>query len=264
MLLWGKTSSAFGRSPRVDMRLLVLVSGLTLAAACRDPSPMPVATPSPSSSPLVTRQAPDAVAWSTRAERLGVPGCDEPFAIPVVTQPRPLAESVTAWVQEELAERRWQLAGAEGCRLPETKMPADVRRVRGFVTVSFWAPDATDAKFFFPIELTFSLRTGEPFSRVVAEEKREALLEQIGPRYRAAMEQWLQRKDVDPECQTVLDAYRPSLDDFAVTEKGITFRGWTSLPTSARACVPQDEPVLAFEEIDPFLTPEARAAWREE
>jgi hypothetical protein len=205
------------------------------------------------------------VEWNVRPQRLGVPNCDEPFPVPVVTQPYPLAASVTAWVEQELADRRSWLSEGVECRLSEIEIPAVVRRVHGFVTVSFGAPEPMDTKFFFPVEKTFAFRTGKPFSHVVAEAKQDLLFERLRPRYRAEMEQWLRQPDVSPDCGDVLDQYSPALDDFAVTERGFSFSGWPSLPMWAKACYPQNEPILlTVEELEPFLDPEALAAWREE
>jgi hypothetical protein len=257
------------------MRPVVLFSGLSLVAACHEPSHTPATMPSPSSvvvAPVVSGEGARArvtervsgVEWTARPERLGVPKCDEPFPVPVVTQPQPLAASVTAWVGQALADRRSLLSGTTGCRLSETKVPVDVRRVHGLVTVSFWAPEPTDTKFFFPLQKTFALRTGKPFSHVVAEAKRDLLLNRLTPRYRTTMQHWLREPDLSPDCGAVLDQYHPSLDDFAVTERGFSFSGWVSLPMWARACYPQNEPVFTVEELEQFLDPEVLAAWREE
>ena len=174
------------------MRLVFLSSGLSLVAACHAPAQRLAAMPSPSSvvvvAPVVSgsdtrermTERVSGVEWTARPQRPGLPNCDETFPIPVVTQPQPLAASVTAWVGQELADRRSLISGATGCRLSETKVPVVVRRVRGFVTVSFWAPEPMDTKFFFPVQKTFAFRTGKPFSHVVAEPKRDLLVKRLG------------------------------------------------------------------------------------
>jgi hypothetical protein len=257
------------------MRRVVLFSVLSLVAACHEPSQRPATMRSPSSvvvAPVVSREGSrermtervPGVEWTTRPERLGLPKCDDPFPVPVVSQPQPLATSVAAWIGQELADRRSLLSDAAGCQLSEIKVPVDVRRVHGLVTVSFWAPEPIDTKFFFPVQKTFALRTGKPFSHVVAEAKRDVLLTRLTPRYRTTMQQWLREHDLSPDCGAVLDQYSPSLDDFGITERGFSFSGWASLPMWARACYPQNEPVLTAEELEPFLDPEVLAAWREE
>ena len=195
--------------------------------------------------------------WTARPQRLGLPACDVPFLVPAVTQPPPLAESVAAWVEQQVAERRSWLADAGECRLREVKEPVVVRRVRGFVTVSFWAPEPMEARFSSTVVKTFAFRTGTPFSRIVADAKRDLLVERLRPRYRIAMAD-------SPDCVGLRDQYVPNLDDFAVTERGFSFSGWTSLPMSAMFCYPENEPIFTVEELELFLEPEALAAWRDE
>ncbi|MBS2017510.1 MAG: hypothetical protein JST00_31800 [Deltaproteobacteria bacterium] len=253
----------------------LLFSVLALVAACHPPSQGSTSAPPPP--PIVVRpvaaepnapppaiEHPSTLEWTTGLRHLDVPSCKEVFHVPIVSRPARLATSVAAWVEEELASAGSLVMGATGCLPAEKRPPVAVRRVRGFVVVSFLVPQPLDAKYVTPPHRTFSYRTGKPFARVVAEKERYRLFERLRPRYRATMDRWLREPDVSPDCQAARDQYAPAPDDFAITERGFVFSGWTSLPMWARACLPQDEPIVSIEEVEPFLEPDALAAWRDE
>ncbi|MDB4942313.1 MAG: hypothetical protein JWP97_1847 [Labilithrix sp.] len=259
----------------MNVHRALVSSALSLVAACHAPSPSAATTaaspPTVVVAPVVAAkdagermpERASGVAWTTRLERLGTPGCGAPFSVPVVTQPAPLAASVTAWVDEELAAARSLLSDATGCRPLENEARVAVRRVHGFVTVSFELPPSLDAKFSLPRKRTFSFRTGKAFESVVVEAKRDLLFQRLLPRYRAAMVEALREPDLSPDCAAVVGQYSPQLDDFTVSERGFSFSGWSSLPMWAAACYPGHEPVLTAAELEGFLDPEALAAWGE-